>query len=122
MTTTVDGSAAIHHAEKAYEAIRAVAHRTLGATIPAPIAYDILGNLTGLGRGLPQALTQIATGLELSLLAYDLRDDIGTDPAETIQIAMAHLARAAALADQLERELAHAQTAISGQGYTYNGW
>ena len=122
MTITPDGSAAIHHSEKAFEAIRAVNHRTLGATIPAPIAYDILSNLTGLGRGLPQALTQIATGLEQSLVHYDIRDDDGTEPAETIQLAASHLARAAALADQLERELAHAQTAISGQGYTDCGW
>jgi hypothetical protein len=122
MTITPDGSAAIHHSEKAFEAIRAVNHRTLGATIPAPIAYDILSNLTGLGRGLPQALTQLATGLQRSLQDYDVHNDIGTDPAETIRIAMTHLAGAAALADQLERELAHAQTAISIQGYIDHGW
>ena len=54
-------------ADEAYEAIRAINHRTMWARLPAPVVYSILGSLKGVGYLLPQALTQLASGLGRSL-------------------------------------------------------
>ena len=108
---------AVTHADDAYEAIRAINHLTIGAELPAPMVYDILGNLKGVGHLLPQALTQLASGLGRSLDEYPVTEDDGADPVQSVATATDHLTRAAQLAAQLGVELDLAQAAISRQGY-----
>jgi hypothetical protein len=108
---------ATEHAEQVYEGLRAINHDTVNASLPAPVVYDILGNLKGIGWLLPQALTQLAAGLGRSLNEYDVREDDGGDPIQNIATATDHLTRAALLAEQLGEELATAQNILSGQGY-----
>ena len=107
---------AVHVADNAYDALRAMAHLTR-ATHPAPDVYRILGNLKNLGGFLPQISTQLAQGLVKSLQEYDVTEYEGKDPAASIALAGDHLARAATLAAQMGEELAKAQNAIAGQGY-----
>ncbi|MCV9996550.1 hypothetical protein OIU93_19995 [Paeniglutamicibacter sp. ZC-3] len=111
---------AVQEADTAYDALRALAHLTR-ATHPAPVVYRILGNLKNLGHFLPQISDQLAQGLVKSLEEYDVTEDQGKDPAESIMQAGEHLARAAELAEQLGEELAKAQEAIAAQGYRTPG-
>jgi hypothetical protein len=107
-------------ADEAGEAIRSLNHLTLGAILPGPEVYEILGNLKAVGDRLPQALTQIASGLGRSLDKYQVTQDDGGDPVEAIATAADHLTRAAQLAAELGIELDHAQSAIAHQGYRKN--
>ena len=61
----MDGEYVAGWPEVAYEAIRAINHLTSHGPIPAPTVYRILGELKGVGHLLPQALGQIARGLNL---------------------------------------------------------
>jgi hypothetical protein len=110
----------VQHADDAYEAIRAINHATiaLDGGIPAPIVYQVLGNLkTAGGYGLAQALEQLAGGLGRSLAGYDVYEDDGSDPARTIAHAVDELLRAAADARRVGEYVDRAQSAIAGQGY-----
>jgi hypothetical protein len=107
-------------ADDAAEAIRAINHLTLAARLPAPEVYRILGNLKGVGDRLPQALTQLASGLGRSLNEYPVTQDDGGDPVQAVATATDHLTRAAQLAAELGVELDLAQAAISHQGYREN--
>ena len=104
------------HAETASEAIRAINHLTF-RSVPAPLLYDVLGNLKGVGHLLPQALTQLGQGLAGSLSAYDVYDGAGKDPAASVAQARAYLAQAAARAADVGLLLEAAQGAINEQGY-----
>jgi hypothetical protein len=106
----------VAHAETAYEAIRAINHLPF-RSVPAPLLYDVLGNLKGVGHLLPQALTQLGKGLAASLSAYDVYDGAGKDPAASVARARAYLAEAAARAADLGLLLEAAQGAINEQGY-----
>jgi hypothetical protein len=106
----------VQHAADAYEAVRSINHLTFGA-VPAPVVYDVLGNLKNVGHLLPQALGQLGAGLERSLSEYDVVEDDGGDPAESIALARAYLEEAAALAGQVGELLEKAQGAINRQGY-----
>ncbi|WP_198414113.1 hypothetical protein [Cryobacterium adonitolivorans] len=109
---------AIQYADQANESIRDLTHATmLPAQLPAPLVYEVLGNLKGVGSRLPQALQQLAKGLGRSIDQYDVYEDDASDPVQSIATATDHLTRAAQLADQLGDELAKAQAAISRQGY-----
>lgn len=108
----------VKRADDAYEAIRAINHLTQnGAELPAPVVYSVLGNLKGVGHLLPQALNHLAAGLGTSLETYDVFEDDGRDPAQSVATASDHLTRAAQLAAQAGEELENAQSAISQQGY-----
>ena len=108
---------AVARADDAYEAIRALNHATLGgANLPAPVVYDVLGNLKGVGHLLPQALNQLARGLGRSLEEYDVYDD-GGEPLQSVATAADHLTEAARLAVALGVALEAAQSAIAQQGY-----
>ena len=107
---------AVQEADTAYDALRALAHLTR-TTHPAPVVYQILGNLKNLGSFLPQISEQLAQGLVKSLEEYDVYEYEGKDPAASVALAGEHLARAAKLAQQMGDELAKAQNAIAGQGY-----
>jgi hypothetical protein len=106
----------IQHADDAYEAIRALNHRTWRA-IPAPLAYGLLGNLNNLGYGLEQLLLQLSHGLARSLTEYDVYDN-NRDPAESVRTANKALWIAARHAHEIGVLLSTAQTAINQQGYT----
>ena len=119
--TTDDIPRLVQLADAAQEAIRAINHLTLGSHTPAPVVYDALGNLKGIGTRLPQALTQLAAGLGRSLDAYDVYEDEGRDPVQSVATATDHRTRAAGLAVELGQELEKAQAAISGQGFRGDG-
>lgn len=103
-------------AEVAYESIRAINHLTLNVPIPAPTAYRILGDLKGVGHLLPQALEQLARGLQASLEAFDVYD-LRRTPRDSVAEAIGLLARAARRAADLGQLLEDAQAAIAEQGY-----
>lgn len=109
----------VTRAEGAYEAIRALNHLTsyLPKGVPAPTVYEILGNLKGVGHMLPQTFNQLAAGLGKSLNAYEVYEDDGRDPVQSVAAATDHLTRAAQLAAQVGQELEQAQSTISRQGY-----
>lgn len=124
MTDPVDANGTrddVQCAINAYDAIRAFNHLTLFAKLPAPVVYDILGNLKGVGNMLPQALGQLSTGLGRSLEEFDVYEDGGGDPAQSVAVAIDHLRRAAELAAELGDELDRAQSAIRDQGYRRPG-
>ena len=102
--------------EVAYEAIRAINHLTGHGPIPAPTAYQILGDLRGVGHLLPQALEQLGRGLQASLTAFDVYDH-RREPGESVTDAVALLTRAARKAADLGQLLEDAQAAIAEQGY-----
>lgn len=113
---TEEGERVSGWAEVAFESIRAINHLTLHGPIPAPTAYRILGDLKGVGHLLPQALEQLARGLQASLEAFDVYDH-RRNPRESVAEAIGLLTRAARKAADLGQLLEDAQTAISEQGY-----
>jgi hypothetical protein len=108
-------------ADEAYEAIRAINHRTMWARLPAPVVYSILGSLKGVGYLLPQALNQLASGLGRSLDEYLVYEDDDRDPVQSVATAADHLSRAVQLAAALGAALELAQRAIAHQGYREEG-
>lgn len=107
-------------AEAAYEATRSINHSTIftGDGIPAPVLYRVLGELKSAnGYGLNQAFDQLAQGLERSLETYDLYEDDGRDPQESVVAAAEALRHAADLANQIGTVLDRAQSSIARQGY-----
>lgn len=115
-TVSDNGEAQAGWPETASESIRAINHLTFGQAVPAPVLYDVLGNLKGVGHMLPQALSQLADGLQRSLGECHVYDRDG-DPAANVERAWEHLAMAAMAARTLGAELEAAQSAIAGQGY-----
>ena len=113
---TEEGERVAGWAEVAFESIRAINHLTLHGPIPAPTAYRILGDLKGVGHLLPQAMEQLARGLQASLEAFDVYDR-RREPAESVSDAVALLVRASRKATDLGQLLEDAQAAIADQGY-----
>lgn len=105
----------IKHADDAYEAIRALNHGTY-STIPAPLAYSLLGNLRSLGVALSQLADQIDAGLRSSLTTHDVYDN-DRDPAASVELAGLDLTRAASQANDMAWRFGRAQQAIAAQGY-----
>lgn len=104
--------------EVAYEAIRAINHVTTGAhAIPAPVVYDVLGELKGVGHLLPQALDQLGSGLKRSLTEFDVYDSSDRTSSETAEQAQALLVQAAEHARMLGAALEAAQSIVADQGY-----
>lgn len=107
-------------AETAYEAIRRINHETIFVTrgIPAPVVYRVLGELkTACGYGLNQALDQLARGLQRSMVFYDVVEDDGREPRESVIEVAEALGQAADLANQIGRLLDRAQSTIARQCY-----
>ena len=108
----------------AYEAIRSINHATIftGDGIPAPVVYRVLGFLqSAAGYGMAQALRQLARGLERSLSTFDVYEDDGRDPADSVAHAVNALTDAADLLQHVGPLLDNAQAAISRQGYRTQG-
>lgn len=104
--------------EIAYEAIRAINHVSGGPhAIPAPVVYDVLGELKGVGHLLPQALDQLGSGLKRSLGEFDVYDNSDRTPSETVEHAQALLVQAADHARLLGEALEAAQSIVADQGY-----
>ena len=111
-------------AQNAYEAIRSINHATIftGDGIPAPVVYRVLGFLqSAAGYGMAQALGQLARGLERSLSTFDVYEDDGRDPADSVAHAVNALTDAADLLQHVGPLLDNAQAAISRQGYRTQG-
>src|SRR6266508_6675764 len=89
----------VQHADDAYEAIRALNHGTY-RTLPAPLVYDVLGNLRGVGHGIEQLAGQLATGLRASLAEYDVYDH-NRDPQASVELAEHALRQAVTAANRL---------------------
>lgn len=119
MTKWTPDPAVIQATENSYEATRAINHYLLGSRTPAPLVYELLGNLKHSGgHGLEQVLHQLASGLSNSLTAFNVyEDDEATDPAESVTRATNALNEAASLATRIGNLLGIAQNAIAGQGY-----
>ena len=108
----------------AYEAIRSINHATIftGDGIPAPVVYRVLGFLqSAAGYGMAQALGQLARGLERSLSTFDVYEDDGRDPVDSVAHAVNALTDAADLLQHVGPLLDNAQAAISRQGYRTQG-
>lgn len=109
-------SAVVQEADAIYESVRAICHDS--GTHPAPTVHRVLGNLKGAtGPMLAQALNQLADGLERSLTEYDVYEDDGRDPVESVAAAAGHMRLAAHLGAELGEHLSEAQNAIARQGH-----
>ncbi|TIH28609.1 hypothetical protein [Subtercola vilae] len=104
------------HSEEAYEAIRQVGDGQT-SSLPAPWAYDVIGNLMNASLQLPRAFKHLSNGLAISLTQFEMVEEDGADPLKRNAAARAHLAQAGELAKQLAAELEAAQSAISQQVY-----
>lgn len=85
--------------------------------MPATLVFDVLAHLKGVGHLLPQGLTQLAAGLDLSLDEAGVTDDESRDPLQSVAAATEHLTRASELALQLGIELDKAQSALSDMNH-----
>ena len=101
--------------EVARKSIRAINHLTDHGPIPAPTLYGVLGELKGIGHLLPQALSQLARGLQKLLELYQVYD--ARDPVDSVLEATLLLNQATRKAAELGELLEAAQAAISEQGY-----
>ncbi|WP_433010323.1 hypothetical protein [Kribbella sp. CA-294648] len=104
-------------ADAATEAIRSLNHQTLSRTLPAPLAYEVLGSLQHAGFGLEQLTRQLGAGLVRSLTTHEVFDDRG-DPAASVTEAVDALLLAGQHARRVGECLSAAQAAVSGQGHT----
>ncbi|GAB2864690.1 hypothetical protein [Nocardioides pacificus] len=106
-------------ADYAYDSIRALNHITSSYgrhPIPAPVAYRLLGDLSGMAGMLPQLCQQLGGGLGASLETFDVYDN-NREPAQSVAQAIDALTQAANLAKRLTAALDEAQSAINAQGY-----
>jgi hypothetical protein len=108
--------AMIQSGNDAYEAIRTLNHATITTTVPAPVAYALLGSLSQLGHAVAQLAGQLSTGLGRSLSEFDVYDD-ARDPAQSVAMAAAALKETARHARRSGECAAAAQAAITWQGF-----
>jgi hypothetical protein len=113
-----DGERVAGWPELAYQCVRSINHLTSrGHPVPAPLLYEILGNLKGVGHLLPQALDQLGAGLGRSLEEIDVDDEPGREPVVSVAQARELMAAAARAAGELGESLEQAQAALATQGY-----
>jgi hypothetical protein len=103
-------------ANDANQAIQTLKHATTMATIPAPVAYVLLGSLSEMQDAVAQLARQIATGLERSLSEFEVYDD-ARDPGESLIEATAALTTTAINATRAAEFTSKAQAAIACQGF-----
>jgi hypothetical protein len=108
-------------ADRAYNAVKEILFE-LPDNVTAPTVYSITGNLKLVtGSYMTSLFTSMAEGLSRSLIDFDNYVDDGSNPADAVATANAHLNRAIALAAQLGEELSDAQVAIRSVGYREPG-
>lgn len=115
--TTPDASTLSAPANDAYAALKKLALVTRGAQIPAPVGYDLIGDLKLAVFLLPEITENVSRALANSLNKFEVYDAEGVDPVQSIASAADHLLRAASFALQMAEELDRAQSAIRDQGY-----
>lgn len=110
----------VQASDEVHEAMRLVCRSSPGQTIPAPTAYEVLGNLQASGYLQVQALRQLTQGLQRSLSdpRLDVRQDDGSDPALTVSRAGHLPEQSASLASDLADLLAAAQEELSTQSFS----
>lgn len=101
----------------AMQATRAMAHLTLGAVTPAPVVYDVLGDLKQVAWRLAEVSANLSAGLAASLGQFEAYQDDGSDPQAAVVAAQAALAQAVASAQALSAAFEAAQGAIAQQGF-----
>lgn len=105
-------------ADEAYENVRAINHLTIGgASLPAPLVYEVTGSLKAAEYGLRQALEQLAGGLLRSFDDHEVVEDDGADPWPRAHAAAGFLREAAERAGAIGDLLERAQLAINRQAY-----
>lgn len=89
------------------------------SAVPAPEVYELLGDISAaISTRLPDALERMADSLERSFLVdYDVYEDDGTDPAQSIHAARQALSTAILLLRDAGDSLDHARIAMRNQGY-----
>lgn len=110
-------------ANAAYDHAKQLARAANTGMIPAPTAYDILGNIKALLWALGEVTEHLPNGLAQSLedpriVVYD-RGVEERDPATQIQIASDHLTKLTTALSVAAEEADLAQQAISRQGYDH---
>lgn len=99
-----------------YESMREMQQLVQGP-VPAPAAYQALGNLKNSAGGMTATvLSTLAVRLQESLSQYDVYD-LNRHPSESVATAVAHLVEAADHATRIGALLEQAQVAINSQGY-----
>ena len=114
---TDDRPNVVQNPDDSYESTRAVARAVNTATaVPAPLAYEILGNLKGVAYALSEVGNSLGPGLRRSLDAYDVYDN-NRAPADSVTMAQAALEQAAQHLEKAGALFDEAQVAINLQGY-----
>lgn len=108
----------------AAEELAREANGTRLAVMPAPVAYDVLGNvklslrlLNEVVRHLPHGLRRSLDDPRLEVYDQDSWSAAPRDPVRQVQIASDHLNTLAGLLDAAVGQAEFAQTALNGQGY-----
>lgn len=104
-------------ADAAYEAVRTLNHATIGRSIPAPVAYELLARLQQVGFALDPLARQLGVGLTRSLTTHEVYDANG-NPETSVVLAVDALLLAGQHAQRVGQCLTTAQAVISGQGHT----
>ena len=115
-------------ADAVHEFARA-ANGNAGHVIPAPSAYDVLGNLTSLlgrleevAKFLPVGLRNSLTDPRISVGDRDFNTGKVRDPSAQVERAAAHLAELHTALEAAYAAAAAAQVAINGQGWDEVVW
>lgn len=107
-----------HAASDAAEAVRRLAHLTIGAPpLPAPEVYLTIERVERLGHSLAQSIRQLGVSLQRSLDAYDVTHDDDTDPAAAVDRCVYELLQAVADATDLGVRVGRGRAAIARQGH-----
>jgi hypothetical protein len=102
-------------AEDAYEAIRALNHKTQGSKLNAPTIYTMLDDLASTCHGMQQLLDQLGQALARSVAEDDVYDLKG-DPRDTLSAARAQFAEAGKAVERAGRLIRDAHVTINSQG------
>ncbi len=93
------------------------------ALMPAPVAYDVLGNvklslgsLNEVVRHLPYGLRRSLDDPGLEVDDQDLWTGVSRNPSRQVEIASGHLNALAGLLDAAAAQVEAAQSALNGQG------
>jgi hypothetical protein len=114
----MNSEALVTEADGIYEAFRMLNHATITNNAPAPLVYDLTGNLKAATWGFKQLCEQLGRGVVGSLNEYEVYDNSDRTPMESATLSRAYLLEAAQLLEQVGALLENAQGAINQQGHT----